>query len=225
MAAGCDVDVMFEKFLRSCRAALRRISAHTRGEHSLSDVESEAWLLAEELRLEKGLTPEFGCSEYQRKIVSYLYQKLVRYTDLNVRHAVRLDHAPAGVPEEAAHPLLAKLAADEGFEPLAVLIQREESSADSEVEPASYESPAAAYLQLLRRFDNKMLDVATHLLISRSCCYRRFNQALNLAKLQWPLAKEAFSTAEGLEPSPWRKFRAIHVRRQLELDIDVPMLI
>ncbi|WP_054432476.1 hypothetical protein [Achromobacter insuavis] len=181
--------------------------------------------MAEELRLEKGLTPEFGNLDYQEKILSFLYHKLVRRSELNVRYAVRLDHAPAGAPDDAAHPLLEKLAADEGLEPLAVLIQREESSADSEAEPASYESPAAAYLQLLRRFDNKMLDVATHLLISRSWCYRRFNQALNLAKLQWPLAKEAFSTAEGLEPSPWRKFRAIHVRRQLELDIDVPMLI
>jgi AraC-like DNA-binding protein len=225
VAPGCDVDVMFDKFLRSCRGALRRIAAHTRGEHSVSDVEGEAWLLAEELRLEKGLTPEFGNLDYQEKILSFLYHKLVRRSELNVRYAVRLDHAPAGAPDDAAHPLLEKLAADEGLEPLAVLIQREESSADSEAEPASYESPAAAYLQLLRRFDNKMLDVATHLLISRSWCYRRFNQALNLAKLQWPLAKEAFSTAEGLEPSPWRKFRAIHVRRQLELDIDVPMLI
>lgn len=170
-------------------------------------------------------SPTSGCSEYQQKIVSYLYQKLVRYTDLNVPHAVRLDHAPAGVPGEAAHPLLAKLATDEGREPFAILIEREESSANSEAELASYESPAAAYLQLLRRFDNRMLDVATHLLISRSWCYRRFNQALNLEKLQWPLAKEAFSTVEGLEPSPWQKFRAIHVRRQLELDIDVPMLI
>lgn len=225
MAPGCDVDRTFERFLCSCHGALRRIAAHTRGEHSVSDVEGEAWLLAEELRLERGLQPDFGCSEYQQKIVSYLYQKLVRYTDLNVRHAVRLDHAPAGAPEDAAHPLLAKLTADEGREPLAILIQREESSADSEAEPASYESPAAAYLQLLRRFDNKMLDVATHLLISQSWCYRRFNQALNLAKLQRPLAKEAFSTVEGLEPSPWRKFRAIHVRRQLELDIETPMLI
>jgi len=216
---------MFEKFLRSCRAALRRISAHTRGEHSLSDVENEAWLLAEELRLKRGLAPEFGRLDYQEMIISFLYQKLVRYSEVNVRHAVRLDHAPAGVPEDAVNPLLAKLAADETLEPLAILIEREEAVADSDVEPASYESPAAAYLQLLRRFDNKMLDVATHLLISRSWCYRRFNQALNLAKLQRPLSKEAFSTAEGLEPSPWRKFRALHVRRQLELDIDIPMLI
>lgn len=225
MAAGRDVDVMFEKFVSSCSAALRRIAAHTRGEQSVSDVEGEAWMLSEELRIEKGLVPEFGNLDYQEKIISILYQKLVRLSELNVRYAVRLDHAPAGAPEDAVHPLLAKLAADEGLEPLAILIEREQSASDHEAEPASYESPAAAYLQLLRRFDNKMLDVATHLLISRSWCYRRFNQALNLAKLQRPLAKEAFSTVEGLEPSPWRKFRAIHVRRQLELDIETPMLI
>lgn len=215
----------FERFLKQCRPALKRVSSHTRGEHSLSDVEASAWLLAEELRLDKGVSPDFDSRDYQERILGFLYHKLVRRSELNVRYAVRLDHSPAGAPEDAAHPLLAKLAADEGLEPLALLIQQEESLADSEAEPASYESPAAAYLQLLRRFDNKMLDVATHLLISRSWCYRRFNRALNLARLQWPLAKEAFSTAEGLEPSPWRKFRAIHVRRQLELDIDVPMLI
>ena len=94
MAAGCDVDVMFERFLRSCRAALRRISAHTRGEHSVSDVEGEAWLLAEELRLEKGLTPEFGCRDYQEKIISFLYQKLVRYSEVNVRCQTQLKCEP-----------------------------------------------------------------------------------------------------------------------------------
>lgn len=218
-------DVMFEQFLSRCSAALRRVAAHTRGEQSVSDVEGEAWMLAEELRLEKGLVPEFGNLDYQEKIIRFLYQKLVRRSELNVRYAVRLDHAPSGAAEDAVHPLLAKLAADDGLEPLAILMEREESAFALAAEPASYESPAAAYLQLLRRFDNRMLDVAAHLLISRSWCYRRFNQALTLAKLQWPLAKEAFSTAEGLEPSPWRKFRAIHVRRQLELDIDVPMLI
>lgn len=86
----CDVDASFERFLNSCRSSLKRISTHTRGEHSVSDVEGEAGLLAEELRLERGLQPDFGCPEYQQKIVSCLYQKLVRYTDLNVRHAVRL---------------------------------------------------------------------------------------------------------------------------------------
>lgn len=145
MAAGRDVDVMFEKFVSGCSAALRRIAGHTRGEQSVSDVEGEAWMLFEERRIEKGLVPEFSNLDYQEKIIGFLYQKLVRRSELNVRYAVRLDHAPAGEPEDAVHPLLAKLAADEGLEPLAILIEREEAAADHEAEPASYESPAAAY--------------------------------------------------------------------------------
>lgn len=225
MVAGRDVDVTFEKFVSSCRADLRRIAAHTRGEQSVSDVEGEAWLLAEELRLEKGLTPEFGSVHYQEKLISFLYQKLVRYSEVNVRHAVRLDHAPVGAPDDGSNPLLAKLAADEGFEPLAILIEREESAFASKAEPAFYESPAAAYLQLLRRFDNRMLEVAAHLLISRSWCYYRFNEALNLATLQRPLPKEAFSAVEGLELRTWRKFRAVRYRRQLTLDLSMERLV
>lgn len=102
-------------------------------------------MLFEERRIEKGLVPEFSNLDYQEKIIGFLYQKLVRRSELNVRYAVRLDHAPAGEPEDAVHPLLAKLAADEGLEPLAILIEREEAAADHEAEPASYESPAAAY--------------------------------------------------------------------------------
>ncbi|MGW8309037.1 MAG: hypothetical protein ACWGIK_25045 [Achromobacter pulmonis] len=219
VASGCDIDGMFESFLRSCHGAIRRIAAHTRGEHSVSDVEGEAWFLVEELRLEKGLEPAFECPQYQEKIVSYLYQKLVRYTDLNVRRAIRLDHAPDGVEEGGQHPLLAKLAADAGLEPLAILMARENSVSTGSTEPCPHESPAAAYLRLLQRFDNKMLEVAAYLLISRSWCYHRVNEALTLAKRQWPLPKEALAVAEGFEPRSWRKFRSVKSWRQLELDL------
>lgn len=215
-AADDDADVLFETFLRSCRSALKRISAHSRGEYQLSDVEGEAWLLAEELRLERAIVPEFGCVEYQQKIISYLYQKLVRYSELNVRHAIRLDHAPGDALKDGAHPLLAKLAAAEQFEPLAALLEREAATSDGNDEPAAYESPAAAYLQLLQRFDNRMLDLANHLLISRSWCYNRVNAALRLATTQWPLPKEAFAAAGGLEPRTWRKFRVLRYCRRHE---------
>lgn len=215
----------FERFLKQCRPALRRISAHTRGEHSLSDVEASAWVLAEELRLNKGISADFDSAEYQQRIISYLYQELVRYTELNVRQAVRLDHALDGAEEEGQHPLLAKLAADENSEPLTILLQREGPDCVESREPEPYESPAAAYLGLLKRFDNKMMAVAAHLLISQSWCYNRFNNALKLAEQQWPLLKDAFAVAEGLEPRTWRKFRAVRYRRQLELNLRMERLI
>jgi len=221
---GSDDYALFETFLRSCRPALKRISAHSRGEYELSDVEAQAWVLAEELRLKKGTIPDFGCAEYQQMIISHLYVHIVRRSELNVRYAIRLDHACGDTCEDGPHPLLAKLAADEQSEPLVILLAREEAASDGKAEPAAYESPAAAYLQLLQRFDNRMLDLANHLLISRSWCYNRVNVALSLATRQWPLPKDAFAVADGLDPRTWRKFRAVRCRRGPMPDTEEPLL-
>ena len=81
---------------------------------------------------------------------------------------------------------------------------------------------AGAYLHLLRRFDNRMAEVATHLLISLSYCYRRCAEARYLAAFQQPLPPEAL-TARGASVSiagPWRRFRMVRVPVQLCFDFE-----
>lgn len=68
--------------------------------------EFEAWLMTQEFG-PKGYGLDLAQPEHQTKLIAHLYQKLVRYTELNVlnvRNTVRLDHAPGG-DESQVHPL------------------------------------------------------------------------------------------------------------------------
>lgn len=70
-----------------------------------------------------GTPTNFGEPSYVDKLFSYLYQRLVRYTDKKIRTGVRLDHWAYGdSPESDAHPLLNRLAAVEESQPLQILL-------------------------------------------------------------------------------------------------------
>ena len=73
------------------------------------------------LSARKNVVVEFLNKSFQDLLISHLYQHLVRYTELNVRHAVRLDHAaPDGDQDYESHPLMGSLVSDDGQHPLAI---------------------------------------------------------------------------------------------------------
>lgn len=207
----------FDAFLRDCRADLMRISRHSRGEHELGDVCSEAWVMAATLAVRQSLEPDFSDPAFRQTLLARLYQKLVRYQELNVRHAVRLDHAPPGSDEpDAPHPLLSTLAS--GDEPLAALLAAEEASRKSSGDEWHY-SLANAYVTLLEHFDRKMSLVADHLLISTASAYQRCREAFELARRQTSLHLAMPARVSGLRP--WRRYRPFREPRQLEFDFPV----
>lgn len=167
----------------------------------------------------KGIEIAFEDPAYQQTLISYLYQQLVRYTETQVRYAVRLDHWQHGDdPEHDSHPLLNKLSADTGNDPLVALLTKESEGQASQSEPLPYESRAAAYLHLMRRFDNSMREVAKYLLISLPYCYYRYNEAVSLAHRQKPLPNEGMQVPGEFLPRGWRPFRFVRPWRQMELD-------
>lgn len=125
-----------------------------------------AWSLRTPIGAELDLASQ-ACEE---TLLSHLYQRLVRYTEQNVRHAVRLDHAPADGTDEP-HPLVHVLVSNQGRDALDELIERE-SAATLDADLTAHGSLAAAYLHLLDHFDSRMAAVADHLLISKSYAYR-----------------------------------------------------
>lgn len=207
----------FARFAAARKRKFRQISAATQGEATADDVENEAFILAAELT-SKGTVLDLDNLQHQDLLIAHLYQRLVRYTEVHVRHAVRLDHSPDG-EEDQAHPLMNRLAADEHFDP-AMAIIRDEAALPMAPDPEPHESLAAAYVHLLRRFDNRMKDVADHLLISLSYCYRRCSHAKVLAVHQWPLPAPAKVTA--FVPSAWRRFRLLREPLQLAFDFNAP---
>lgn len=209
-------DPSFEQFVAQRKKDLQRIARHTQGEHQLSDVINEAWLVACDLAARKDTEIAFLSPAFQDLLLSHLYQHLVRYTELNVRRAVRLDHAPASdASEGVSHPLMHILVSDGGRDPLAELIEREtESNRDNE--PHLHHSLAGAYVRLLRHFDNRMRAVADHLLISVSYARRRCALARLWAAYQSPVPMPAMEVI----PGPWRQFQLRRTPVQLAFDFD-----
>jgi hypothetical protein len=209
----------FTRFLDTHGPDLQRISRATRGEASLEDVQAEAWLMVADLR-RKGATIDLRLAEHRQLLLSHLYQHLVRYTELNVRHAVRLDHSPGG-EEGRVHPLAHLLAADECSDPLIALMQlQDRSNLDEQASLGPHQSLASAYLCLLDRLNHRMAALAEHLLISLSYCYRRCAHARTLAVHQQALPSGAMASDPAFIPGAWRRFRLQRPPVQLSFDFD-----
>lgn len=209
-------DEAFNQFVTRWKKKLRGIAYKTSGEQQYEDVVQEAWLMARTLRADDGGPLDLWNEAHQQRLLAYLYQHLVRYTELTVRHAVRFEHAPGGGDDsEDVHPLARTLASDAGRNVLDALLERE---ADLSLDAAlqSHGSLAAAYIHLLRHFDNRMDAAARHLRISVSYAYRRCAQARCLA------ARLQHIPVPGTDmlPGPWRGYRLKRLQVQLSFDFD-----
>lgn len=211
-------DDIFERFAGQRKKDLQRIARHTGGEHQLGDVVHEAWIMAWSLRRPDGSALDLSEAACQEQLLGHLYQHLVRYTEQNVRRAIRLDHPPKGSGhDDEAHPLTYLLASNEGRDALGEMLEHEASLAREALLDA-HGSLAAAYVRLLQHFDNRMSAVADHLLISTSYAYRCCAQARWLAV---HMAYIPVPTTSGRSvPGPWRRFRLRRLQVQLAFDFD-----
>ena len=208
----------FAKFLQQRRKDLKRIARASRGESSLEDVAQEAWLIAEQVAGKTGKPKDFEDPKFQSLLIAYLYQSLVRYTELNVRHGVRLDHAP-GDDEGSAHPLMGKLVSDDGNDPLSYLLSVESRTESPSPDDASLlGTNAGAWVVLLRQCDNRMRTVSARLLISLSHAYHCMSRAKLRAMHQNAI------TLRPRDPEPrlgaWRRARYERIPKQLAFDFD-----
>lgn len=210
----------FAQFLQHHRTSLQRIASASRGEHTLDDVRQEAWLIADHVAQKTGRAKDFGDADFQSLLIAYLYQALVRYTELNVRHAVRLDHSRADDDEAGKpHPLLGTLTSDQGRDPLSYLLAVETTAEDeSPSEVSLLGTNAGAWVVFLRQCDNRMHTASTRLLISLSHAYRC------VAKVRQHAAHQAAIALRPCESRPklgaWRRTRYERIPRQLVFDFD-----
>lgn len=207
----------FDRFVLEQKASLRRIAGHTRGEYTYEDVVNEAWLMVETVASRRQVPVDLLSPAFQDLLLSHLYQHLVRYSERNVRHAIRLDHGSDDDDRDSRHPLLNLLVSDEGNDPLSHLIAAEErrmswSSANE------LHSLASAYLELLENFSYRMRSVANYLLISTSHAYRCCGKARLFTTYQQALALEP--PANAIRLKPWRRYRIVRIPRQMEFDFE-----
>lgn len=214
-------EMEFESFLQRHEADFARISRASRREWAVEDVRNEAFVLACDIGTRRGHPLDLADPGEATLLLRHLYNHCVRYGERVVRHARRLDHAAPGDDDGGHHWLLDQLAADGGADALSLLEAAEDAKQGHQA-PDPYQSPAAGFAWLLRRFDQRMADVAGFLLISLSWCYRCCRDARTRAGAQWSLPHLTAATPEDAV-RPWRRFRLPprqpHADAQMELDL------
>lgn len=106
--------------------------------------------MMETLKVKRKGDFEIADPEHQELLLKFLYQDLVRYTEKNVIHAVRLDHATSADADDGQpNRLMNRLASNEGRSPLEHLLNMQESDCRlRDIE--DHASLAGGWLKLIR---------------------------------------------------------------------------
>jgi len=169
----------FQLFKVSRRADLRRIARGSCGDYTEDDVGNEAWLIAHAIDRKRGYPVNFSNDADQELVLSWLYNKLVKFSEKNVRYAVRLDRDWDSDDSEYAGSFLEKLlATPDQLDPLFLVQAAQEEDSDSVLGLIRYSySQCAAYLILLNRFEWDIEVLADHLRVVVSTVNTRLTAA------------------------------------------------
>lgn len=209
-------------FLAARRGKLGWIAKKTKYEYELGDLEGEAWLIAADM---VGQDPSLDLADagVQDRLLARLYQRTVKFCEIQVRYAERIDRAFEGDDGASEHPLMRRLQADGGAHPLSLLLEGPPVHLVRD-DPDPYASKAAAYIRLIQRCGHRMPAVARFLRISVSHWYRCCKRAKQVAKQQPSLPGMILPEDDERALVPWRAVRAERRARQLELFPVLPQL-
>lgn len=171
------------RFFKERAADLRRIARRTEGEIEVSEVESEAWLAAEEISKKRGYPFDFDDRVDQETLLGRLYNRLVKFADKHIRYAVALDSDSEDETPSFGAVLARILTAPATSDPSVLLQQEEDADAVGVAVQRSY-SEAAAYMLLLMRFEWQALQLALHLRIALTTLRLRLRRAGARVKME-----------------------------------------
>ncbi|MET3229983.1 UNVERIFIED_ORG: hypothetical protein ABIC54_002168 [Burkholderia sp. 1263] len=174
----------FARLISPMLDQLRRIAQGTRGEQSIDDLKTEAWIAAQDFRREIGDSVEPEDERLQNAVLSKLRKAFGRFVNRKMRFAVQLDHEQAGDDGEfLPNSVAARLAGPESYEPEFALTLREDHAAREQALTESF-SEAVAYLRTLSHFDHDKRVIANYLAIPTSALEIRFRRAESVAASQ-----------------------------------------
>lgn len=167
----------FANLIPSILTDLRRIAGRSRGEVTVEDLQSEAWLTAEEIGRDSDSPPDPTDKGFHQQILARLYNRFVKFADKQLRFAVRLDEQREdenGDFRESA--VAAALAAPAEYSPLIGLEARERES-EEENELRGRFAEAVAYLRVFSAMKNDRAAVSEHLALAASTLRSRVMRA------------------------------------------------
>lgn len=174
----------FEEFCGRERDRLRRMAHATRGEMSVEDLTSEAWLMTLEIEAKSHRVLDLSTSSDRDVLFAWLYTRSVKYADKSIRYAVKLDAGSEGDdPETPGERVSRLLKGPDTDDPLTGLVDAESLDEALIAATQSY-TQAAAYTLLLARFDWNLKAVAGDLWMELGTLRTRIRRAADLDAFQ-----------------------------------------
>ncbi len=209
----------YSTFIKECYKDLLRIARASKGQHDLSDVQSEIWIQAAEISQKLNFEVDYTNPEHQELLIKYTYCKLIKYSETFTQFAESLNQPKFTDSNER---LIDSIISINDRSPLEIL--NEQESNDIRNQKTSEYTLGNAWLRLLDLHHNRMVLVSQKLKISLSYCYKCYNRALDLTQMQEPIpfTKKVDSS---FSPQPWRPFKISRLPQQLELDLSAPDLL
>lgn len=142
------------RFFRECKGDLMRIVRATGGELEEGDVQNTAYEIAVEIQSQRGKAFDFDAEADRAQLLKWLYARLVKFADKNLRFAISLDEDPEEERPTQAMVVARTIKAHESSDP-AILLERIEAEQEAEEQLLFHYSEMVAYLLLFRRFDTR----------------------------------------------------------------------
>ena len=200
----------FDRLIAPMLKHLRHIAGLTRGEQSVDDLKSHAWIIAEEIKAERGADIEPDDDEIQATIVARLHKLFGRFVNRAMRFAVRLDQEDRDDNGDfRENSVSARLAASQAYEPEVALQLAEDAAEAGRVIHAQF-SEAVAYYHVFDQFDGDSAAVARYLAIQAATLKTRLARADAAARHQPSVFDGVASIPPDFEPrrGRWRRQHA-----------------
>lgn len=208
----------YEKFLELRKKDLKRIAQHSRGVYQLGDVKGEILITAYDVAERTGISVDFEDPIQAERLISWTYQRLIRYCDNVLRYAESLDSEF----DEELPSRIEKLTHGRQEDPSEIFEEAAESAED--FDPLCFQhSLGSVWIALVEQCSNRMTNIAFFLKLSLSHTYRCYNRVIQNAAVQNHFAF-TFSDSSRPLPRPWRRTRFSRTPVQLVLDFGQALL-
>lgn len=207
--------LFINNFLPHIRRALRKIAYETKGEISLGDLESDAFLLSLEFveKHSRKLTKDDA-----GWIIGRLRNKHINWADYKFRNAVRLE----GLENEEGGNFVLDLPAPSSSNPLIEILDKEELLEHQELFINSY-SEAKAYVISFINFNYDKILLSSYFFITSDTLNCRIDRAISILRYQPSLFDAIEVIDESFIPRPGKeKPKMAHAiaKQQLTLTLD-----
>ncbi|WP_179402628.1 hypothetical protein [Burkholderia guangdongensis] len=195
-------DTFFGRLIALIRRQLEWIARASEGDHSVDDLTNEVWILADEMRVERGAELDPEDEDLRDTIVDTLRKRFGRFVNRKERFATRIDQDDVDDDGDfMANAVAARLAAPEQYEPHVALERREEAGEAARVLGGRF-SEAVAYLRVLDHFDGCRLTLAKFFAIDPRTLDARVSRAALLERLQPSMFDGIESITSDFMPRP-----------------------